>query len=128
MRDAIPVLDIDLVLSLDPMSIGTYSPSLATAEARLFYAALEDAAHNFLKPRNRHRNNKIIAEEQAWFSVNDHEYIFSFVNVCQVLHIDPSYFRRGLFARREALDAGEVNPIEMRRRNDHMSYRSRCVA
>jgi hypothetical protein len=39
---------------------------------------------------------KRFAEAEAWILETDSEWIFSFINCCEVLGIDPDYLRRGL--------------------------------
>jgi len=42
------------------------------------------------------KSRKLFIDAEAWISVDDHDWIFSFANCCDVLGIDPSYLRRGL--------------------------------
>lgn len=68
-------------------------------EKRLMAALLEDAVTclTFNQPRYSRRQQKDFAEAHAWVNdTADSEWIFSFVNVCEALGMDPNYLRRGL--------------------------------
>ena len=68
------------------------------SEERLMFAVLTDAIecfqkYIFAKPR---RLRALFNQAEAWFLNRDDPSLFSFENICQVLHISPSYLRSGL--------------------------------
>lgn len=67
-------------------------------QRRLRLAVLEDAIDTFLKyGLSRNPNEKILFEEaRMWIDSGGREWPFSFLNICEVLGLDPSYIRRGL--------------------------------
>jgi hypothetical protein len=66
-----------------------------TAEQRLLFAILEEAIHSFrahvwaVRPRER----QIFRGAEEWRESTDTSWFFSFVNVCEVLGLDPGYVR-----------------------------------
>jgi hypothetical protein len=69
----------------------------------LLYAVLEDAVR-CLQGRQGGKEWKnqaqIVQEAETWLFVDDYEWPFSFVNICEQLGLDPAYLRRGLECRR----------------------------
>lgn len=67
-------------------------------EKALLVALLDDAIHTYRKyGRARDRDGQERFREAAeWIMADDDEWIFSFVNVCELLDLDPEYVRRGL--------------------------------
>jgi hypothetical protein len=41
-------------------------------------------------------SNRLFKEAENWILDNDREWIFSFINICHALAIDPHYLRHGL--------------------------------
>jgi hypothetical protein len=39
---------------------------------------------------------RLFREAENWILDNDREWLFSFINICQTLAIDPQYLRKGL--------------------------------
>ncbi|MBM4262394.1 MAG: hypothetical protein FJ145_13315 [Deltaproteobacteria bacterium] len=71
----------------------------AEPEKRLMAALLEDAVTclTFNQPRYSRRQQKEFAAAHAWVNAQeDGDWVFSFVNVCETLGMDPSYLRGGL--------------------------------
>lgn len=69
-----------------------------SSEQDLMAAVLEQGIADFrryLFARDK-KGRKLFLDAEAWVSVDDHNWIFSFTNCCDVLGIDPSYLRRGL--------------------------------
>jgi hypothetical protein len=74
------------------------------SEERLMFAVLTDAIecfqkYIFAKPR---RLRALFNQAEAWFLNREDPSLFSFDNICQVLHISPSYLRSGLMSWRMA--------------------------
>jgi hypothetical protein len=67
-------------------------------EKALLLAVLEDGVRCFqdnILPRNR-KKQMLFEEAQEWLFSDDSDWLFSFVSICAVLGLDPSYIRRGL--------------------------------
>ena len=73
-------------------------------ERELVLAMLEDAVVCFQKyfRSTREKEMRIFAETEAWFVSDDREWIFSFINICDLLGLDPDYLRKGLWRWRDA--------------------------
>lgn len=67
-------------------------------EKALIAAILEDAIHQYHK--NRHARDAAgkeqFREAEEWIMHKGNGWIFTFVNVCEFLGLDPEYLRRGL--------------------------------
>jgi len=67
-------------------------------EKRLMLAVLEDAVGTFQKyvwSRER-TGQKLFEDAEEWFTSEDHEWPYSFVNICHALELEPEYLRGGL--------------------------------
>ncbi len=69
----------------------------------LVQAILREAIRTYQKfaVRKGTRANRLFREVDDWFSAEDRQWFFSFVNVCDVLGLEPSYIRTGLKLWRE---------------------------
>lgn len=47
------------------------------------------------------RETRLFKELDQWFLDNDHKWDFSFVNLCEILNLEPAYIRAGLKMWRE---------------------------
>jgi hypothetical protein len=67
-------------------------------EKSLMSAVLLDAVECFQKYLLLHdeHSNRLFKEAENWISDNDREWLFSFINICDALAIDPHYLRQGL--------------------------------
>jgi hypothetical protein len=67
-------------------------------EVALMRAVLEDAIECFQKQalKSGRRAQRLAREAEEWLFKDDQRWPFSFLNVCNVLGIDPAYIRRGL--------------------------------
>ncbi len=67
-------------------------------EKRLMLAVLEDAVICFQKfVRSSNAKERLAFEEaEAWILDEDSHWLFSFVNICEALGLDPDYLREGL--------------------------------
>jgi hypothetical protein len=61
-------------------------------------AVLLDAVECFQKYLLLHDeySNRLFKEAENWIVDNDREWLFSFINICDALAIDPHYLRQGL--------------------------------
>lgn len=69
-----------------------------TGEHRLMLAILEDAVDVYRKQaaaQDAHRRS-LFTEAESWIESEDRTWIYSFLNICDVLSIDAGYLRRGL--------------------------------
>ena len=70
-----------------------------TGERRLMAAVLDDAVRVYgegSSPRLTPGQYQGVREAKHWFANDDPEWLFSFENVCAVLHLDPAAIRRRL--------------------------------
>ena len=67
-------------------------------EKSLMSAVLLDAVECFQKYPVLHDEyaNRLFREAENWILDNDREWLFSFINICETLAIDPHYLRKGL--------------------------------
>lgn len=67
-------------------------------EATLMRAVIEEALTCFQYQFfiRRPRTQQLAREAEEWFFSDATTWPFAFVNICAVLHLDPSYIRRGL--------------------------------
>src|SRR6185369_11550151 len=82
-------------------------------ERRLMLAVLEDAVEMYRKhcgPRPG-RNRQLFLDAEEWIENDDRTWVFSFLNLCDVLELDPEYLRRGLHALK-ARAAGAQRTVE----------------
>lgn len=92
-------------------------------EKRLMLAVLEDAVGTFQKyASTRDRTaQRMLTDVEDWFMADEHEWPFSFVNVCNALSLDVDYMRRGLTGWKTRHDsdtaAGKVVRFPFRRVN-----------
>lgn len=68
------------------------------AEYRLVVAVLEDAIDCYQKHLNScdPKARQLFEEAEAWVASEDRSWPFSFVNICELLNLNPGFVRRGL--------------------------------
>lgn len=78
-------------------------------EFELVRAMLDDALHTYRKYAlvKGRRAQRLFREVDDWISVDDWEWPFSFINVCEVLDLDPGYIRTGLKLWRQRAHNGD---------------------
>jgi len=69
-------------------------------ERRLMLAVLEDAVDMYRKhvAARDGRNRQLFLDAEQWIDDDDRTWVFSFLNLCDVLDLDGEYIRRGLHA------------------------------
>jgi hypothetical protein len=74
-------------------------------ETRLMLAVLEDAVACFQKYvlARDERGVELFREAEQWVLQEDHEWLFSFDNICESLGINPEYLRAGLVRWKRAV-------------------------
>jgi hypothetical protein len=82
----------------DEESSHTSRPQEVMAEYGLVQAVLREAIREYQKfagQRGR-RGSRLFREVHQWFLEDDGQWDFSFVNVCRILDLEPTYIRTGL--------------------------------
>ena len=93
---------IGSLAEVDILAIHQYSDHQGTSggqpEKSLMSAVLLDAVECFQKYLLLHdeHSNRLFKETENWILDNDRERLFSFINICDALAIDPHYLRQGL--------------------------------
>jgi len=67
-------------------------------EHRLLWAVLQDGLETYMKystATSRH-GRRLFQEAEEWIMQDESPWLCSFVNICQILDLDPGYLRRGL--------------------------------
>jgi hypothetical protein len=69
-----------------------------SGERKLLLAVLRDAVESFFRYRNdpTTRGRRLFRETHDWFWSMDRPWLCSFDNICNHLHLDADYIRRGL--------------------------------
>jgi hypothetical protein len=101
---------------------GVRHDSSLCPEKRLMLAVLEEAVGDYQRylVATGNEARRLFADAEEFFSSEDTEWPFSFVNICNALGLEPSYVRSGLIRWRETQRAraarGEpVIRIQLRR-------------
>ena len=78
-------------------------------EKLLVLAVLQDGIETFQKylSSTGDKERRLYAETQAWIFDDDREWIFSFINVCDLLDLNPTYVRKGLSQWQTAQSEGK---------------------
>ena len=73
-------------------------------ERDLMLAILEEALNDYQRcfRARDNKGRKRFADARAWILNTDSEWIFSFINCCELLGIEPGYLRQGLRLWRQA--------------------------
>jgi hypothetical protein len=94
-------------------------------ETRLVFAVLEDAVRTYLRQRDsRRRSGRAEFEEAArWFEARNGNVPFSFEYVCEVLELEPEWFRRQLrVLQPHVLPMKQMRSVGRRRRVGSTGY------
>jgi hypothetical protein len=96
--DEMPVVrfEADILAAQDFDRI--YRSRPRSPERDLMLAILEEALNDYQRcfRARDHKGRKRFADARAWIMNTDSEWIFSFINCCEVLGIEPDYLRQGL--------------------------------
>jgi hypothetical protein len=127
---------IDLGLCIDEMPVVRFEADILAAqdfdriyrsrprspERDLMLAILEEALNDYQgcwKARDT-KSRKRFGDARAWLMNTDSEWIFSFINCCEVLGIEPDYLRQGLRLWRQAKRPRLAGvPVRCRDKNLH---------
>lgn len=82
-------------------------------EQELVLAILTDAVECILKYLDEPlpMRAKLFGEAHNWLFDQDEKDPFSFLNVCEILNLDPSYLRRGIMTRMRAKAIPQPQPV-----------------
>ena len=67
-------------------------------EKKLMFAILLDAVESFKEYAEHNRSFK---DAEEWIFEDDHEWPYSFINICQAVDMNPKYLRKGLLDWRQ---------------------------
>jgi hypothetical protein len=73
---------------------------------RLLFGVLEEAVRSFAQYQGDRtsRGKQLFRETCEWFWSTDRQWLYSFENICEHLHLDPDYLRQGLQRWQHALE------------------------
>ena len=105
-----------------------------TGEYGLVEAVLCAAIREYQKFAELHTRHgeRSFREVDRWFWADDRQWYFSFVNICEILNLDPTYIRTGLKMWRERLQQYPDSALQMPRvdrsalRSENGVLRRRC--
>jgi len=100
-RSALPAQTEHVATSAVVLPEQFYHPPACTrgcGEAALMRAVLEEAVACFQKQfvKNGRRTQSLAREAEEWIYSDEVSWLFSFVNICAALGLDPAYIRRNL--------------------------------
>jgi hypothetical protein len=110
----------DILSQISSMPVGIHAATNQTrrmevmGEFILVQAILREAIRTYQKyaVKKGHRASRLFREVNEWFSSDDRQWFFSFVNVCDVLGLEPTYIRTGLKLWRERkVGLNAVSPV-----------------
>jgi hypothetical protein len=117
--------EVDILAAEDFARV--YRSRPLSPERELMAAVLEEALADYQrcwKARDK-KGMERFADAQAWILESDSEWIFSFINCCDVLGIDPDYLRQGLVRwKRTKLSRIEVASVARRQKAPKRLFRA----
>ncbi|MBI2962454.1 MAG: hypothetical protein HYY35_01760 [Deltaproteobacteria bacterium] len=124
-----PVFQPDMVLPAQFFA-ALREKGFVEGEKRLMAAVLTDAVDCYMKQAfsSDGRGRQLFQDAEAWlFETESSRWFFSFVNICDVLGLDPEYLRRGLkewrLRRVPTLRSAEAFRREPRSSHDATTHR-----
>jgi hypothetical protein len=120
-------LEVDILAAEDFERIHRSRP--LSPEHELMVAVLEEALADYQrcwKARDK-KGMRQFADAQAWILESNSEWIFSFVNCCEALGIEPDYLRQGL-PRWERGKCTKLLKVRAIQQNKHQPKRMRQAA
>lgn len=92
------ILNLAYPLTPEQLSWAHQKRSTASGERRLMAAVLEDAVSTFQRFafESGRPATAVIEELLEWLNSTDETYLYSFINICNVLDFDPDWLRTGL--------------------------------
>ena len=105
---------IESLFQPDILAPAQYFDGLLKEQARaperdLALAMLEDAVVCFQKylKSTREKERHLFTETEEWFLSDDRHWVFSFLNLCDFLGLDPGFLRKGIFRWKDAALSGQ---------------------
>ncbi|MGE0683989.1 MAG: hypothetical protein AB7P69_24175 [Candidatus Binatia bacterium] len=98
-----------------------------SGERKLLLAVLQDAVGSFFRYRKdpTTRGRRLFREIHEWFWSTDRQWLCSFESICDNLHLDANYIRRGLKLYYDPVAFSATPPPVQRRRtrraNSHLT-------
>jgi hypothetical protein len=88
--------------------LGLYGTGDLQPEKRLMFAILLDAVDCF---QEHAKDDRLFKETEEWIFDDDHEWPYSFINICEAVDMDPEYLRKGLLQWRERPIPESPSPV-----------------
>ena len=90
------------------------------AEYRLVVAVLEDAIDCFQKHCDARdaKTRQLFEDAAQWVGSEDRTWPFSFLNICDVLNLDPAYVREGLQQHRARRETQYARVVTLKPQSD----------
>jgi hypothetical protein len=114
-----PVVPLKRIFSSRKISSEIHRSRPLSPEHELMVAVLEGALADYQRccsARDK-KGMKQFADAKAWILESDSEWIFSFINCCEALGIEPGYLRQGLLRwKRAKLRRIEVASVARRQK------------
>ena len=79
--------------------VGLYGAEHLQPEKRLMFAILLDAVECFQEYAEQDR---LFKDAEQWIFEDDHEWPYSFINICEAVDMNPKYLRKGLLHCRQS--------------------------
>jgi hypothetical protein len=98
-----------------------------SGERKLLLAVLQDAVATFFRYQHdpTTRGKRLFREIHEWFWSTDRQWLYSFESICDNLHLDANYIRRGLKHYYDPVAFSSTPPPVQRRRtpraNSHLT-------
>lgn len=98
-----------------------------SGERKLLLAVLQDAVASFFRYQHdpTTRGKRLFRETHEWFWSTDRQWLCSFESICDNLHLDANYIRRGLKRYYDPVAFSALPPPVQRRRtrrvNSHLT-------
>jgi hypothetical protein len=116
-RPLVP-FEVDILAAEDFAHV--YRSRPLSPERELMVAVLEEALADYQRcfsARDK-KARKRFAEAETWIVDTDAEWIFSFINCCEVLGVDPDYLRQGLLRWKQGKRARRLSARAIQRQKN----------
>ena len=126
----------DILSQISAMPLGIHAASNQArrmevmGEFILIQAVLREAIRTYQKyaVKKGTRASRLFRDVNEWFSSDDRQWFFSFVNVCDILGLEPTYIRTGLkLWRQRKLEMNGVSPVAQEYQTTARSSRNRMA-
>ncbi|MBI3301781.1 MAG: hypothetical protein HYZ72_06850 [Deltaproteobacteria bacterium] len=110
-HESVSLAEVIPVQYSDPVAVRIQS----SGEYRLLWAVLEDTIDCYFRyaGHTSAQGQELFREAEEWIESDEEEWLCSFIGICRAFQIEPTYLRRGLRRRLEAMRAGrQVAPLQ----------------